>query len=262
MLPFITSEIRIEGNGFTLNPSFMPFRHHKRILRVPVGGNLTVNNLNVENAMALTSGGAILADGGALTITNSRFWGNSGGFGGGIGGGAIHFTGAMTLTISGSTFDNNRTDGALGGGAVLAEGHVVIRNSTFSNNQVNFIGNGGGAVSAASANLTIEGSKFKHNYANRRGGALLADASMAAITNSTFTGNTAQLVGGVIHLASGRRYGEQHGARERCREFGWRPFPLGRHVQRQEQHHLGQRRPGQPELQRRHQWNGQRQQHG
>lgn len=203
-LPLITSEITIDGNGFTLGPWPGAGIFDKRFLRVPAGGNLTVNNLAVGNAISQSSGGAILADGGTLTITNSRFQSNFSSAGGvGNGGGAIAFSGAMTLTISGSTFDNNRTEGVLGGGAVLAEGNVVIRNSTFSYNQANFIGNGGGAVSAASANLTIEGSTFNGNNANRMGGALLADASVATITNSTFSGNSSQLGGGAIHLASG-----------------------------------------------------------
>ena len=118
-LPPITSEITIEGNGFTISGD-----SRFQIFYV-IGGKLRVNNLTLRDG-ASYAGGAIRArQGGELAITNSILIGNSA-----VVGGAIMVDNGK-LTIEGSRFQNNHAE--YQGGAV----HVYDSNMRISRSAIN-----------------------------------------------------------------------------------------------------------------------------
>ena len=194
-LPAITSEITIEGNGYTVSGD-----NHYRIFYND-GGALTINNLtmtkgrvegemiinadrSLKNTTANPFGGAIVNWKGTLAISGSRFSRNSANWGGAIDNGG-------ELSITNSAFSGNSADD--GGGAIFNnEGTLNIINSSFSGNLAGW----GGAIRNG-GRLSITSSTFSDNWAGE-GGAVVNWGGELSITNSTFSGNWADLAGGAI----------------------------------------------------------------
>ena len=162
-LPFITSEIVIEGNGSTIagqNDGSNPFRLFTIIgenapLYFPpfniyptADGNLTLDNLvltggyteqdpNDSIGGVLDDGGAILNVNGVLTVNNSVIEGNTAG----DDGGAIANLFGGEVNVNSTILRNNQTglnpdgDGA-GGGAIANLGGVGISTVTVSNSEI------------------------------------------------------------------------------------------------------------------------------
>jgi predicted outer membrane repeat protein len=138
-----------------------------------------------------------------ITISNSTFSGNQAGFGGGGGGGALYIRNG-DVTIQSSTFSGNSATSS-GGALYHDRGSLNVVASTFSANTASF----GSAISRfdyyGGNNTTISNSTFSGNTANvesgRQGGAVFFYNQPVTIRNSTFTGNTALGgVGGAITL--------------------------------------------------------------
>jgi hypothetical protein len=195
-------------------------------------GVTELDNVSVQN-----SDTPISMASGSLTISQSRFTGNSGNI-------VVSPAGA-TLTIVGSVFQDNP-----GAAPIVASGTVsitgsqflgksvasffpglcqlTIDTSKFQNNadaalQINcapttisnslFANNGGGLVGGAirffggAGQIMLRGDRFLNNNSPRDGGALwfippeAADASVS-IGYSTFTGNRAGLSGGAIYVVA------------------------------------------------------------
>ncbi len=207
-LPKITSDITIEGNGYTISGAG---RHS--IFYVEEGAHLAVKDLIMIKGKArycrqpdlnadLTITGCIDEDyvkvGGAiinlgeLTIANSNFRDNSAQDGGAISNGG-------ELTITNSAFRNNSAEN--GGAINNHEGTVTIVNSTFSNNsatRTDRYGGQGGAIFNV-GRLTITNSTFSNNSTKKisSGGAIF-NVGRLTITNSTFSSNSAEWYGGAI----------------------------------------------------------------
>ena len=159
VLPPITSEITIEGNGHTISGSY------EFLIFLVDGGRLTVNNLT------LTKGkGAIKAiNGGDVVVNGSRFIENTG-WGGG---GAISHRSSGVLEVTNSSFIDNRAE----------------HNSTDGN---------GGAIWASGGSASISTSSFINNRAVFKGGAIHANSRYGVeISNSTMVGNRARYGGAV-----------------------------------------------------------------
>lgn len=202
-------------------------------------GGLLVDNVDFlsnsagEPTTSGGSGGAIHSFGAlaSLEVKDSSFADNTvhcGGLCAFGGGGAIAVQSGGLTKISGSTFERNSTTGRGNGGAVVGrrtfsasrDGAIEISGSTFKGNLVTIIANdstlrnGGGAVASANHDLTISQSTFEENSAGfqtgaPRGGAVLLfsatgneilEHKTGAITNSAFTGNTAEN-GGAVTIA-------------------------------------------------------------
>ena len=193
-LPTITSEITIEGNGYTVSGD-----NRYRIFYND-GGALTINDLtmtkgrvegemiinadrSLKNTTANLIGGAIVNWKGTLVISGSRFIGNSANWGGAIDNGG-------ELSITNSAFSGNSADD--GGGAISNAGELNIINSSFSGNSAGW----GGAIRNW-GELSITNSAFSGNWAGE-GGAVVNWGGELSITNSTFSGNWAGLAGGAI----------------------------------------------------------------
>jgi predicted outer membrane repeat protein len=144
-----------------------------------------VNNVTIVDGQNLvrcfTVGADATIDG--LTITR--------GVGSGI------FIANSTSTIANCTFSGN--DGLGEGGAIKIGGisSVSITNCTFSGNHA---GDEGGAIyiSGAAPVVSITNCIFVGNDSGRDGGAIVNYSDSTAITNCTFSGNTAQY-GGAIY---------------------------------------------------------------
>ena len=193
---------------------------------------LTVSNSAFTDNSAGGAGGGLGNGGGPATVTNDTFTGNSAGAGGGIynngmltvndsnftndsssapfnnptyfGGGGIFNYG--TLTVNSSTFTGNSAggDGGYGGGIFNSSiasdiGTITVNSSTFTGNSAGYEG---GGLFSQSGTLIVSGSTFTENYISNfagsypgGGGIYNASGSVATVTDSTFTGNTAGFIG-------------------------------------------------------------------
>jgi LPXTG-site transpeptidase (sortase) family protein len=164
-------------------------------------GNLTLTNVTFQNNATITNaandGGAInnLATG-TLTITNSTFIGNFTL----DNGGAIHIAGGM-VNITGSTFTNNNNAAIDDGGAIyLAAGTFTVSSSTFTGNRAN---EEGGAIFKNGGTLTINNNSiFNGNISvNDGGGVYLTNAGITNISDTTFQNHTSALINNGAGLA-------------------------------------------------------------
>jgi parallel beta helix pectate lyase-like protein len=163
-------------------------------------GSLTMKGGAVSGNQALASpggglgGGVYVFDGGSLTAAGTSFTGNTAGA---VGGG-IRDRGAADLdgvTVSGNS-------AAAGGGiAVRGPGSLQLKKSTVSRNAsagASRTGGGGGLLAEAGTNLTmIDGLLAGNSVGSGVGGGMLVLDGTAALTNDTFSDNSAP-VGGAI----------------------------------------------------------------
>lgn len=182
LLPRITSEITIEGNGHTLSGG-----SRFRILSID-GGALTINNLTLTKGRvaANAKGGALIVqNGGKVTINDSRFSDNVA-----IQGGAIWLSSRDTLvTVNNSSFVGNKAENHGGGGAIdLSDGRLVINSSSFINNSASAIG--GAIATWSSGEVVVNNSTFRGNQA-KTGGAIYSGGAPITLTHVTMARNYA-----------------------------------------------------------------------
>jgi hypothetical protein len=156
LLPDITSEIILEGNGPTLdgNNSF-------RVLNVQPTGNLTLNNATITGGYTSERGGGIFNQG-TLTVNNSTLSSNVAKLGGGI----YHLG---TLALNNSTVSANSVS-INGGGIANNPGvpqNVILKNSTLSGSEA---GEQGGGIFHVSHTVVVNNSTISGNSASKRGG--------------------------------------------------------------------------------------------
>jgi predicted outer membrane repeat protein len=136
--------------------------------------------------------GAIVNDGGDITIVNSNFLENQSAFGGAI----DNFNGG-SIDIKKSVFNKNK---AHNGGAIYnVGGNLMISDSIFTENSAS---NQGGAIYTNGATVQINTTSFSENLAVR-GGAISFygnDNWVMTITSSNFLGNTGVDSGGAMHV--------------------------------------------------------------
>jgi len=169
-LPTITSEITIEGDGYTIArddsaPNF-------RILNIADSGTLTLNAITISNG-ALDSGanGAGIANLGTLTLNNSTISGNSGD--------GIHNGYFSMATVNKSTISGNSGAGINGDFST-----IKVNNSTVSGNS------GGGLRNNMSGELYLTSSTVSGNSTSLAGGGIY-NAGTLTIAYTLVSGNTA-----------------------------------------------------------------------
>jgi hypothetical protein len=156
-------------SGVTLNGKNQP----NTGITVAHGANVTVQSDVIEGCESTTDGGAILNDGGTLTVSQSTFFDN---LALDYGGGVASLGG--TLTVSQSTFQQNFAESYDGGG-LFAEADT----------------SGDGGV------LTVLSSTFFDNLASHAGGGIaLGPGADATVVDSTLTDNIGEIDGGGIAL--------------------------------------------------------------
>ncbi|AVH64785.1 Calx-beta domain-containing protein [Nostoc sp. 'Peltigera membranacea cyanobiont' N6] len=114
----------------------------------------------------------------------------TGGNAGNNNGGGIYST--NTVTVSNSTISGNIANTS--GGGIYGTSSVIVSNSTISGNTANTSGGG-----VYSSNATITNSTFSGNTANNGGG--IYGTSSATVSNSTISGNIANTSGGGIYTS-------------------------------------------------------------
>ena len=207
-LPAITSEITIEGGGYTISGD-----NRYRIFYN--GGALTINDLTMTKGQVENKGGAIVNWKGTVAISDSRFIRNSAEQGGAIynagelsisgsnlnhnsalnhhptrrpeTGGAVFNAAVGELSIINSSFSVNRADAY--GGAIHNGGELSIINSSFTGNSANW--EGGAVHNAYGGELSIASSSFTDNWAQYRGGAIYSSGGKLSITSASFSDNHA-----------------------------------------------------------------------
>ena len=169
------------------------------------GGALTIVNSKLYSNTADSDGGGINmggnADNASLSVTNSIFISNTAD---GDEGGAINFDSfTNTVTIAHSEFIGNTADDE--GGALHFDDNfytISIDDSLFQENRVirNTAANGGGAINLEGITTTIDivNSRFISNTSRTEGGALRTNEAGQVVTirGSTFISNTALDAGG------------------------------------------------------------------
>lgn len=149
-------------------------------------GVMGLRNSNVNGNQA-DSGGGLYNDSGKVTVSDdSLLFGNAAFHGGG--GGLTSRAGE--LTISGSLLSEN-TSGRDGGGVLNVEGTLTITASTLDGNSADL--DGGGVHSQGDTSIvTIDDSLLSGNTASAAGGGVYNEGGTLTITDSTFSGNTAE----------------------------------------------------------------------
>jgi|GEM_PF-4139685 len=223
-LPSITSNITIDGNGFTIarSDAICPGGTDYRFFSVTSGGNLTLDNTTLRNGCIQGNNGGAILNAGTLVLINSTLDNNATS---GMGG-AIYNTGSAS--ILNSTLNNNVADS--NGGAIASTNNLDIINSTINNNNTlttntangggifisggttnishsavrfNSTNNDGGGIYNLNGNLNILSSTISDNSAfaledQRGGGGLYTDGGYSEIYNSIFDNNYARRKGGAL----------------------------------------------------------------
>ena len=137
---------------------------------------LTIRGGGIYDTAGESDPGGGIRNEGNLILDSCVVRDNTGWQGGGIYNGG-------TLTVLDSTIsDNVATPSSLGGGGIFSTGNVTITGSTIANNHADAPGGGSG-------------------------GGLYANGDWFAISNSTFSGNSAGLFGGAIWASVGGGFG-------------------------------------------------------
>ena len=196
-LPAITSDITIEGNGYTISGD-----NRWRIFYND-GGALTIHDLTMtkgraenEDELIITNSfsgnstdiGGVIYNFGILSISDSVFSHNSAD----RLGGAIYNGGG--LSIVNSVFSHNSANGL--GGAVYNFGILSMANSSFSDNSAN--GLGGAILNGGDSELSISDSAFSNNSTDKHGGAVY-NFGILSMANSSFSDNSAGRGGAIFN---------------------------------------------------------------
>jgi CSLREA domain-containing protein len=228
-LPGITTTIIINGgSGVTVSGDAANFTF--RVFTVTGTGNLSLDNLTVNNGKEILGGGLYNQTGGTVSITNCSFSGNRATV---TAGGAIFNDGLMTLTNTVLIVNSasgrgdgihNGTNGNLtltdstvsfngdsmkpsgtGGGGISNDGTLTVNRSTIYGNLTG--GNGGGIFTLfGTVNLTNSTISFNSAFAGNGGGIYSDNGGTVTITNCTVTDGNQGLTGGGIYHGSGTIY--------------------------------------------------------
>jgi hypothetical protein len=212
-LPRITSEITISGNGGKIAAKW-----GFRLFAVASSGDLTLDNVTL-NGGSERYGGAIF-NYGSVTLTDSKISNSRAHLGGAIFNGS-----AADLTIYNSTLTSNYAD--FGGGIYSYYSTVTVNYSAIKNNVAFF--DGGGLYDRAGS-VDIEYSTISSNFSKRDGaglhhrnssvligystlssndtgffgygGGIFDRSGTTDIINSTISGNTASVGGGIYNRST------------------------------------------------------------
>jgi len=162
------------------------------------GGSLTVQGSGTgtsiftsNTAAGNNEGGAIVNDGGTLTVTDTAFHSNA--TAGTSNGGAILNQGnSTTATITRGDFNANQSSGT--GGAIYSSGPLAIVSSTFIGNHATF---SGGAIENSGAMWVTNSTFYQNSGASGAGGAIDTNGTgLLTLKNNTISGNITSTQGG------------------------------------------------------------------
>ena len=209
----ITGAVNLCLNGRTLDLD----GHH---FIVNNGGSLTICDCGSGGEItggSAEQGGAVLVDGGSLTLHSGSITGNtaSGGTGPGtehgnrMGGGAVCVNGG-SFTMTGGSIENNtanvtkKNDG--GGGVLINSGSFTMSGGSITGNSVSGPDNStGGGVHVNSGAFTMTNGVISNNSAPNGGGVTVfkgteGDSSSFTLSDGSITNNSATTAGGGIYV--------------------------------------------------------------
>ena len=183
----ISKTLSIDGSslaqGLTVNGSGA-----SRVFNISNSPEVELVGLTLTGGSA-DNGGAILATGGTLDLTNCFFTSNSAqGVGGAL---ALN---EVTTTITGGGFSGNSA-GSEGGAIRMYLGSVTVSGASFTGNSAYY----GGALRMEQGEATLDDVGFTNNSANY-GGAIQAYGAVISAINSDFVGGIAQIEGGAFNV--------------------------------------------------------------
>ncbi|WP_157262155.1 choice-of-anchor Q domain-containing protein [Pedobacter sp. PACM 27299] len=165
-------------------------------------GNPVFNNLIITGNNAVYGGG-MMVTGGAVTLTNTQFIGNT--TTGTYGRAAGLYLGNATANLDSVSFENNVVTAGTGtyAGALINYGILNMSNTIFKNNRVEgtTYAQGGAYYHASGATSKISKTSFIENTA-LTGGALYSAAGVLELTDVNFIRNTATGAGGALYSSS------------------------------------------------------------
>lgn len=165
-------------------------------IRNNANGDLTLDNVTLQNSSATLSGGAIVSYG-PLNILDSTLTGNSAGYGGAL---YLRFSGSQTNIVN-STLNNNQSTDDLtyfvGGGAILVwdGASLTIQGSLVNDNSARL--DGGGIYATDNTTILVEESMLSGNQGYLGGG--IANHGTLTINRSTFKENGAGNAAGLFN---------------------------------------------------------------
>ena len=193
----LLGDVTLDGNGFDVT-----IDGNNAVGVFSAFGTVSLIGLHIVNGSGSTAG-AIYADkNSTLRIANSTLSGNHvSGYGGAI------FASGGSITIVDSTISDNvskeitPTGGQYGyGGAIFGSGTLVIDRSTINNN----VSMHGGAINGFFSRVTISNSTLSGNSADIGGAIMItSNSSVLEITNSTLAGNSARYGSTIMFDAAG-----------------------------------------------------------
>ena len=188
-LPPITSEITIDGAGYTISGA-----QKFRLFDVD-GGTLTIHNAALAKGSASNGGAIRLRNGAKVNIANVSFSANDAGWGGAI----ATQSADVVLAVNDSSFIGNTS--LNNAGALYVNGGAIrIANSSFSGNSAKFMA---GAIDGSAGTIEILNSTISGNEAERGAGIYLNGAE-ATLTHLTVVDNRARFAtGGGIYKEAG-----------------------------------------------------------
>ncbi|NIS81219.1 MAG: hypothetical protein GTO14_13670 [Anaerolineales bacterium] len=202
-LPVISTPITIEGHDSRIVRSIAPGTPEFRIFFISSTGELTLNNVYVENGVVLSAsnsnnGGGIYVSYGSLALNQSHVMNNTAA---GLGGGIYMFQGSLTSDNTSISFNDAESGGAIAGynGTISLDNYSVIGSNTASRF--------GGAIDNGGV-LIIHDSRFDNNEAGLSGGAISCPGAGMGIgelilDDVLFNSNIAGEFGGGISVGSG-----------------------------------------------------------
>ncbi len=166
-------------------------------IRVESGSELTVTSTRFAGNSSATVGGAINCDGAALTVADCEFEQNVSK----SNSGAINVTNSSEATVKNSTFAGN-TSGGTGGAICVASSTARVASCIFEENTAV---NAGGALCLASAEATLELSEcelVKNTVTGKDkiGGAIYVSGGALTAANNNFTENVSSGSGGGLYV--------------------------------------------------------------
>ncbi|MGH2955617.1 MAG: choice-of-anchor Q domain-containing protein [Solirubrobacterales bacterium] len=185
-----------------------------RVLHLPGGGELTVEDVKIQNgSVANRAGGILGVSDPDITLDGVELFNNQAT----VGAGGIELLGPdASLKILGSEIHGNSTVGTLGGGGVLVTGSLEITGSSIHDNSAdtaqNFSGGGGGVKAGGTTTITEssihdnsagDGNPATQDNSDDGGGIHFSASSPTTLTisNSTISGNSTERFGGGLSAA-------------------------------------------------------------